>query len=93
MSLNSELRRMCREVRPPDAFTEHCLVTVKSVLALLARRSRFTISHFVIGGGLPAGKDTSTCLKADADVTLFVPLKTGQVSFGSSRVTCDHSHI
>ena len=93
MSLNSELRRMCREVRPPDAFTEHCLVTVKSVLALLARRSRFTISHFVIGGGLPEGKDTSTCLKADADVTLFVPLKTGQVSFGSSRVTCDHSHI
>ena len=93
MSLNSELRRMCREIRPPDTFTEHCLVTVKSVLALLARRSRFTISHFVIGGGLPAGKDTSTCLKADADVTLFVPLKTCQVSYGASMVTCDHSRI
>ena len=80
MSVNSELRRLSREVRPPEAFTEHCLVTVKSVLALLARSSRFTISHFVIGGGFPEGKDTSTCLKVDADVTLFVPIKTGQVS-------------
>lgn len=86
MSLNSELQRMCREIRPPDTFTEHCLVTVKAVLGLLARHSRFTISHFVIGGGLPAGKDTSTCLKADADVTLFVPLKTGQVSFEASVI-------
>ena len=84
---------MCREVRPPDAFTEHCLVTVKFVLALIARRSRFTISHFVIGGGLPEGKDTSTCLKADADVTLYVPLKTGQVSYRASMVTCEHSCI
>ena len=62
------------------------LVTLKAVLGLLARHSRFTISHFVIGGGLPAGKDTSTCLKADADVTLFVPLKTGQVSFEASVI-------
>ena len=84
MSINCELRRLCVEIRPPDAFTDHCLATVKSVLALLARRSRFTISYFVIGGGLPAGKDTSTCLKADADVTVFVPLKTGQVSVSAN---------
>ena len=79
MDVNSELRRLCREVRPPESFTSHCLVTVRSVLALLARLSRFPANFYVIGGGLPAGKDTSTCLKADADVTVFVPLETRQV--------------
>ena len=39
---------------------------------LLGRHSKFPISSRIIGGGLEAGKNTSTCLRADVDVTVFV---------------------
>ena len=39
---------------------------------LLGRHSKFPISSYIIGGGLEAGENTSTCLKADVDVTVFV---------------------
>ena len=39
---------------------------------LLGRHSKFPISSYIVGGGLEAGKNTSTCLKADVDVTVFV---------------------
>ena len=39
---------------------------------LLGRHSKFPISSYIVEGGLEAGENTSTCLKADVDVTVFV---------------------
>ena len=80
MSLDENLRKFSREIQPPNSFTELSRVTVLELVELLAAHTKFTISHFVIGGGHPAGKNTSTCLKTDADVTVYVPVSTRQVS-------------
>ena len=80
MSLDENLRKFSREIQPPNSFTELSRVTVLELVELLAAHTKFAISHFVIGGGHPAGKNTSTCLKTDADVTVYVPVSTRQVS-------------
>ena len=51
-------------------FVRH--IALKKIMNLLGRHSKFPISSYIIGGGLEAGENTSTCLKADVDVTVFV---------------------
>ena len=55
---------------PGDIF--YSAHSLKKIMNLLGRHSKFPISSYIIGGGLEAGENTSTCLKADVDVTVFV---------------------
>ena len=69
--MNDQLKKFCKEIRPPDDHIELSRSTIKSLISLLSAYSRFPIAYYVIGGGL--GKETSTGLKCDVDVTIYTP--------------------
>ena len=78
--LNLKLKEFCHYIKPPDTYTELCNTTIQELINLITYHSKFKICHYVIGGGLPAGKNTSTCLKADADITVYVEWTTDKVN-------------
>ena len=53
--------------------------SLKKIMNLLGRHSKFPISSYIVEGGLEAGENTSTCLKADVDVTVFVTWSLNEV--------------
>jgi len=66
------LEKFCAYLKPPDAHNIACKAATKDILKLLVSHSKFPISSYIVGGGSETGKNTSTCLKADVDVTVFV---------------------
>ena len=70
--LDSHLEEFCRLIKPAVQYTERCRDSTLSVFELLATNSRYPISGHIIGGGLPMAKNTSTCLKADSDCTIYI---------------------
>jgi len=70
--LDSRLEEFCGLIKPPAKYTEACCRTTAELLDLLVHKSSHPITGYMIGGGLPVAKNTSTCLKADSDVTVFV---------------------
>ena len=63
--LDSQLEEFCRVIKPSVQYTERCRDTTASVFQLLEKNSKYPISDYVIGGGLPQAKNTSTCLKVE----------------------------
>ena len=72
MSMRDRLRSFCDKIKPKDCYSDECDRIVEELFQLLKNYSKFPVSHCVLGGGLPSAKNTSTCLKADADMTVFV---------------------
>ena len=70
--LDSHLKEFCRLIKPPVKYTETCREASANLFELLSAKSSYPISYHIIGGGLPIAKNTSTKLKADADVTIYV---------------------
>ena len=70
--MDDSLKKFCGYIKPPEAHNEACKAAVEIIMNLLGRHSKFPISSYIVGGGLEAGENTSTCLKADVDVTVFV---------------------
>ena len=70
--LNTKLESFCDYIKPPTSYTNHCDKIVDEIFHILKTSSRFPVTHCVLGGGLPSAKNTSTCLKADADMAVFV---------------------
>ena len=77
---NSRLQEFCRILQPPAKYTETCERVTKELFELLLSYSRYPISDYIIGGGLPIAKNTSTCLKADSDCTIYVDWNKLQVT-------------
>jgi len=70
--LDSRIEEFCGYIKPPVEYTDNCTATSAELYDLLVDRSSYPITSYIIGGGLPVAKNTSTCLKADADVTIYV---------------------
>ena len=69
---DSGLQEFCRILKPPAKYTETCQRVSRELFDLLLSYSRYPITDYIIGGGLPIAKNTSTCLKADSDCTIYV---------------------
>ena len=67
-----KLKSFCDHIKPVACYSAKCDAVVEDIFQLLKTCSRFPVSHCVLGGGLPSAKNTSTCVKADADMTVFV---------------------
>ena len=78
---DSRLQEFCRILKPPAKYTETCERVSRELFDLLLRYSRYPITDYIIGGGLPIAKNTSTCLKADSDCTIYVDWNKLQVVF------------
>eukprot|EP00092_Neocalanus_flemingeri_P017319 GFUD01018732.1.p1 GENE.GFUD01018732.1~~GFUD01018732.1.p1 ORF type:complete len:479 (+),score=114.93 GFUD01018732.1:52-1488(+) len=70
--MNEKLKSFCDYIKPPSSYSNQCDQVVAEIFHLLKTSSSFSVTHCVLGGGLPSAKNTSTCLKADADMTVFV---------------------
>ena len=69
---DSRLQEFCRNLKPPAKYTETCERVSRELFDLLLSNSRYPITDYIIGGGLPIAKNTSTRLKADSDCTIYV---------------------
>ena len=69
---DSRLQEFCRILKPPAQYTETCERVTREIFDLLLSNSRYPIADYIIGGGLPIAKNTSTCLKADSDCTIYI---------------------
>ena len=72
---DSRLQEFCRILKPPAKYTETCERVTRELFDLLLSNSRYPITDYIIGGGLPIAKNTSTCLKADSDCTIYIDWK------------------
>ena len=70
--IDSRLEEFCDLIKPPVKYSDTCTATSAELYDLLVQESSYPITSYIIGGGLPVAKNTSTCLKADADVTIYV---------------------
>ena len=70
--LDSSLEKFCLNLKPPAEYTKTCTRATREIFDLLLAKSLFPITCYKIGGGLPVAKNTSTCLKADSDCTIYV---------------------
>jgi len=66
------LQSLSEYLQPSPDYSCLCDSVVEELYRILKTNSVFPISGCVLGGGLPSAKNTSTCLKADADMTVFV---------------------
>ena len=72
LTMGSVLQSLSEYLQPSADYSSVCDSVVEELYTLLKTFSVFPISCCVLGGGLPSAKNTSTCLKADADMTVFV---------------------
>ena len=84
--MNNQLKKFCKEIRPPDDHSEKSKTIIESLMILLSMYSKFPIVYYVIGGGL--GKKTSTCLKCDVDVTVYTPWSLDKVKVDHDIILC-----
>ena len=84
--MNNQLKKFCKEVRPPEDHSEKSKTIIESLMTLLSMYSKFPIVYYVIGGGL--GEKTSTCLKCDVDVTVYTPWSLDKVKVDHDIILC-----
>ena len=76
--MNSELEKFSKSIQPPRLFNQLACETTRDILLLLEAHTKYKFERFVVGGGQPEGKNTSTCLKCDVDLTIFVPFSSSE---------------
>jgi len=72
LTMGPVLQSLSECLQPSPVYSSLCDSVVEELYRTLKTNSVFPISDCVLGGGLPSAKNTSTCLKADADMTVFV---------------------